>query len=168
MLTKKKRAALILINTAMIILACTIQYNGFFTLKIGNANPMLPLCVLISLSMFNSELESVIAGLFTGMITDSAAATPIGFNTILMMTIALSVSLTVHYFFNNNVRAAAALAVMASLVYFTLRWLLVIFKINIVQNLEYLLRFALPSVVYTTVIVIPLYYFQRCIHKHYS
>lgn len=165
---KKKKSVLILINALLLIAACTIQYNGIFTVKIGNANPMLPLCVLISLSMFSSELGAVIAAMFTGMIADSAAATPIGFNTVIMMVTALSVSITVHYFFNNNIRSAAALAAMASLFYFTLRWLFAIFIGSIAEDLEYLLSFALPSAVYTTVIVIPLYYLQRYIHKRYS
>ena len=165
MVSSKPKISYIAVNFILFILALLLQYNDSFTIKITTANPMLPLAVLVCFSMFASETASALTGLVVGIFADSAAGTPVGFNTILFFVIALAVSLTVRYLFNNNYRSAIALNLLGTLLYFTARWLLSFAFAGVETSLGYIMRFAIPSVVYTLFFAVPLYYLQKFLAK---
>lgn len=155
----------IIINALIVALAFIIQYNGVFSIKIGLANPMLILCVSLAFAMFSGELESVIFALITGMITDGAASTPICFNTLTFMLISLAVSLTVHYLFNNNIRSAIAIGIIGSAIYYLIRFAVCIPKQSLENSVGYLLRYALPSVIYTAAFIIPMFFIEKALFQ---
>ena len=164
MVNSKPKISYIAVNFLLFIFALLLQYNDSFTIKIATANPMLPLAVLVCFSMFASETVSALTGLVVGIFADSAAGTPVGFNTILFFVIALAVSLTVRYLFNNNYRSAIALN-FSTLLYFTARWLLSFTFGGLQTSLGYIMRFAIPSIVYTLFFAVPLYYLQKFLAK---
>ena len=158
----KTRLKTVLFDALMFIIALLLQYNPLFSLKIAGANPMLPLCILIVVSMFSSELYSFLWGLVAGVFADSASGAGFGFNTIAFMLTAFAVSFIVHYLFNNNVRSAAALSILAAFFYFALRWLFSsVFGHTVNDSFVYLYRNAIPSTVYTAIVTVPLYLIKK-------
>ena len=166
---KVKKQSLIFwgLNALAVLLAMIIQYNGTFTVRIGGANPMLPLCICLAFSMLSGEVTGVITSLFIGIVTDSAASTPAYFHTIVFMLFSLSVALTVRYVFNNNVRSAAVIGICDSLLYYLLRFLFCVPKNGAEDSVGYLMQYALPSVIYTSVLVIPIYFFYKWLFNRY-
>lgn len=161
----KIKFSYVAVNFLIFILALLLQYNDSFTIKIATANPMLPLAALVCFSMFASETASALTGLVIGIFADSAAGTPVGFNTILFFVISLAATLIVRYLFNNNYRSAIALVLLSALFYFTARWLISFAFGGLETSLGYIMRFAIPSVIYTSLFAVPLYYLQKFLAK---
>ena len=158
----KKRTWLNIINLLLCIVLLLFHYNSFVSIRIGNANPMIPLAFLISVCFFCSETTSCLAGLSIGLFIDSTAATKGFFNTVAFFLIAFAVSLTVRYLFNNNIRACAVISAIASVLYFIARWLFTYaFFGALGDTLQYIFAYAFPSAIYTIAITIPLYYLQK-------
>ncbi len=154
------------INTVIFAVFIFIQYNGVFSIKIFNANPFLPLALLVSVSMFCSELSACIAGLIAGIFIDSVAATPMGFNSIILFVLGLMVALIVRHLFNNNIWSAIALCFICTTLYFLIRFIATVaFSLTFAEILTYLIRTVFPSVFYTTVLIVPLYYFEKALYK---
>ncbi|MBR3969203.1 MAG: rod shape-determining protein MreD [Clostridia bacterium] len=168
MTSRKNIFKLRLINALVFIVLFYIQYNGIFSIKIAQANPLLCIAFLVTMCMFCSELTSTITGLVLGIFIDTVTATPPGFNALLLMVLGLAVSLIVKHLFNNNIFSAIALCTMCATIYYLLRWLLhFAFVSSVAENLTYLLQIALPSVLYTVVFAVPFYYFQKALHKKF-
>ena len=168
MTSRKNTVKLRLINSLIFLLLLFIQYNGIFSLKIANANPMLSLSLFVMVCMFCSELTATISGLILGVFIDTITATPPGYNSILFLVLGLAVSLIVRHLFNNNVFSAMALCAMCSTIYYSLRWLIQFaVSSSLAENLTYLLQIALPSVLYTTIFSIPFYYLEKTLYKKF-
>ena len=165
MADRKLKVSYIAVNFLLFAISLLIQYNDSFSVKIYSANPMLPLAVLVSFSMFASEMSSCFIGLVIGIFADSVSGMPIGFNTVLFFVIGLAVSLMVKYLFNNNYRSALMLCLISAGAYFFARWLIGFAFGGLQTSLEYIMRFALPSIAYTCVFAIPLYFLQKFLLK---
>ena len=64
--------------------------------------------------------------------------------------------------FNRNLRSAALLSFLLTLIYFILRWLIFYaFTVGAQDNLTYLLHYAFPSVVYTNIFIFPFYFLYK-------
>lgn len=168
MTSRKNIFKLRFINTLLFLFLLVIQYNGVFTIKIMNANPLLPLALLVCTCMFSSELTASISGLLVGIFMDGVAATPPGFNSILLFILGLAVSLVVRHFFNNNIFSAVALCFLCTLIYFLLRWAFCFaFWSSLTENLTYLLQTVFPSILYTAVFSIPFYCIEKALYQKF-
>ena len=169
MKSRKKLFLLGIINALLFTVLLLIQYSTVISIKILTANPMLPLTLLVAIAMFSSELTACLTGLFVGMFVDSVASTPSGFNSIIFFILAFAVSLTVRYLFNNNIRSGLALCFLSSAIYALLRFVFCFaFSNSFSESLNYLLRYTLPSAVYTALLIIPFYYLQRFLFEKLS
>ncbi len=168
MTDQKKILILRLINTLLFLIVIAFQYNSVFEIKILSANPLLPLALLVPFCMFASEINCAITGLAVGIFVDCVASTPQGFNTIFFMLMSIVVCLIAKHLFNNNIFAAFALCFIFSALYFFSRWILsMAFSLTLIENLTYLMRYALPSALYTAVLSIPLYLLQKYLFSRY-
>ncbi len=168
MKSQKNIFILRLINTLLFIALIFIQYNAVFSIKIIQANPMLPIALLVAVCMFCSELTAAISSLIVGIFIDSVAATPQGFNAVVFLIAGLATALIVRYLFNNNIFSALALCAMTTTFYFLLRWLFCYaFLLSLTENLTYLMRTVFPSILYTTVFTIPFYYLEKILYKKF-
>lgn len=168
MISRKSTFKLRLINIALFAVLIFIQYNNVFSIKIANANPLLPIALLVTMSMFCSELTAAISGLIVGIFMDTVAATPEGFNSITLMLLTLAASLIVRHLFNNNIFSAAALCAICSVAYFLLRWIICYaFSMSISENLTYLMQTIFPSVLYTVLFAVPFYYLEKFLYKKF-
>lgn len=169
MTDKKKKVFFYLYIALLTLVLFIIQYNGIFSLSIGGANPMLMLSLCICYSMFFGDLPSVLFALILGAITDGAAAgTTLFFNTAVFMLIAFAVSLAVSYLFNNNYRSALALGIIFGAAYYILRFIFCVNKSGLENSVAYLLRSSLPSVIYTAIVTLGLYFAVKKIFKTYQ
>ena len=168
MVDRKKILTLRLINTLFFAVAVLFQYNGVFKINILTANPMLLLALLVACCMFSSELTAALTGLAVGIFIDSVSSTPAGFNAILLMITALAVCLISKHLFNNNIFAAFTLCLLCSAFYYFMRWIFCIaLWQSFAENLTYLMRYALPSAVYTAVFIIPLYFLEKFLYNKF-
>ncbi len=157
-----------LINTLLFALLIFVQYNTVFTIKIAQANPILPIALLVAVCMFCSELTAAVSGLIVGIFMDSVAATPSGFNAVLLLVLGLAVALIIRHLFNNNIFSAITLCVLCTLIYFLIRWIFgFAFSISLTENLTYLMQNIFPSVLYTALFIIPFYYLEKFLFKKF-
>ncbi|MBR5923615.1 MAG: rod shape-determining protein MreD [Clostridia bacterium] len=160
-MSNKKAALIFLINAAMFTVLILFHYSGA-SIKIMNANPLSALALLITVIMFSSELTGVLTGVAVGIVLDSVAATPPGFNTAVLTLISFGAAIISHYLFNRNLKAALTLCLIASAVYFAARWLVgFAFAGDINASLNYLFRYAAPSAIYTAVFAVPFFYLEK-------
>lgn len=161
MQSRKNTFILFAVNALMFIVLILFHYSGK-GIKIMNANPFSPMALLVAFIMFSSEVSGVIAGIFIGIMLDSVAATPIGFNTVTFIIISFLATMAAHYLFNRNLRSAIALCLICAAGYFLARWLVgFAFSGDVAGSFNYLLRYAALSAVYTTVFVIPFFYIEK-------
>lgn len=162
MIKAKKHYGISLLNFLLFCLLFLLHYSGIFTIRFLHATPLLLLPYLVAFSMFCEEIAAAFAGLATGIFMDSVTSGSSCFHTVVFLLIGLFVSFTVHFLFNNNIRSAVLLSLLATLVYYLLRWL-IFYTIGqtVADSLRYLLQFALPSVIYTNLFIIPFYYLHR-------
>lgn len=166
MVSQKYSSFAPVINFLIISTLVILEFTGSPILAIKGANPMLILTFTAMMCMFCSELTACLSGLITGFFLDSVSSGPAFFNTFFLSIACLLISLTVHYYFNNNIRAATALALICSVLYFLLKWLFgFAFSGDINNSLQYLLKNALPSAAYTALFVFPFYYLERAVFK---
>ncbi len=165
-ITTKRKA--ILINIVIAILFFLIQYNNIVSIKIHSAMPMLTLALAISVSMFLSEVSATMTGLIIGIISDTSASTPFGFNAILFTVICFSVSLIVHYLFNNNIRSCMVLELFFTVLYFFVSWLFFYSSGNADEHFTYLFKIGVPSAVYTSVLSGIIYLIEKKLLKSLS
>ncbi len=168
MTSKKERIFTLSINFLLFLILAFAHNTGFRPFSIGNANPFSVFALLVAFSMFASEWSSCFAGLFLGMFMDAAASSGSIFNTIMFFITALFVSVTSRYFFNNNIRAAVVICLICSVLLFGVKWIIFYgFSLGVNESIAFLLKSALPSAVYTTVFIIPFYYFERMLFKYF-
>lgn len=157
-----------LINALLFAVLIFIQYNGVFSIKIATVNPVLPIALLIPICMFCSELTAVLSGLLVGIFMDSTAATPQGFNAVVLMLLGISSALIIRHLFNNNILSCVALCALCATAYFLLRWIFCIaFSATLTENLTYLMQTAFPSMLYTSALAAPFYYLEKALYSHF-
>lgn len=166
MKSQKNLFILRLINTMLFIVLILIQYSSNFSLKIRNANPMLPLALLVVICMFCSEIRGAVTGLIVGVFVDAYSSTPSGLNAIVFMVLGLSAVLIIKHLFNNNVFSAIALCFMFTLIYFIFRWIFTFaLYTSFTENLTYLLNTTFPSALYTAVFAVPFYFLEKLLFQ---
>ena len=158
---RKKTLFIFIINAVIAGFLILLHYSGT-SIKILNANPLSPLALLVALIMFSGEVTGMITGLAVGIILDGFAMTPAGFNTVVFATISFVAVLLSHYIFNRNLKSALMLCLICSMFYFFLRWLFVFaFSTDIADGLDYLIKNALGSSIYTAVLVVPFFFLEK-------
>lgn len=165
MVKNKHTIFIFLLNTLIFTVLILFHYSGA-SIKISSANPLAALALLVAVIMFSSELAGVLTGLALGVILDSVTSTPIGFNTVTLTVISFAAALISHYLFNRNIKSALTLCLLFSFAYFFARWLVgFAFAGDIKDSFIYLIRYAAPSAIYTTVFMLPFYFMEKQIFK---
>ena len=168
MKSQKNIFILRLINVLLFFVLIFVQYSSVFSLKIANANPLLPLALLTVICMFCSELTAAISGLTIGIFMDAVASTTQGFNAIVLMLLGLSAALIIRHLFNNNILSAISLCALCTTAYFLLRWAFnFAFSASFTENLTYLMQIAFPSILYTVVFAVPFYYLEKILYNKF-
>lgn len=161
-----KRNIWIKVFDVLIFSIVTVVYcSGAMPFTIAKATPFTVLPLLVGYSMFSTVTKSAIAGLLCGICVDAVAAKAVSFNAIVLMLIATFVCLFANNFFNKNIKSAVVISLLSSTFYFVLNWALFYTSSTVKDNSAYLMDYALPSAVYTAVLVIPVFYLYRHFDK---
>lgn len=161
MLTKKHHPFIFLFN-AFIFAAAVILNPIEALISIRTATPLLILPILTAYSVFGSVYSAAVWGFITGACLDSITSGSYCFNSIILVLIAVAANLCANNLFNKNIRSAAVLTLLASVFYFVIKWIF-FFAIgsSINQSMVYLLKYALPSAVYSAIFAFPFFYLYR-------
>lgn len=150
------------LNILIFALLYILHYCGIFNIRIIGANPLSPLALLVAACMFCSEGTAAFAGLTLGVFMDAVSSDSSFLYTATFLICGVGTSLITHYYFNNNIRSAVALCIISCVFVFLARWVFFYcFGKSLNESLDYLLHFALPSVIYTAIFIIPFYYLER-------
>ena len=162
-MTAKKNTFLKAIITIALFFAVILFHTSeIIDISIKNATPMLLLSLLTAFSFYSSMYASVIAGLISGALIDSVAQSGYCFNTIIMLVIAVAVNVIANTLFNKNIFAAFALSLLVCALYYIALWLCFhLINRTMEDSLIYLFSYALPSAVYSSVFILPFYYFYK-------
>jgi len=160
-MARSKNNTALFSNIVLFLIALFLQYNGVYTVSVFGFSPFLPLCILISISMFVSEISAFFLGFSVGFVADAFSSTTFGFNSIVLALVGLFVSLIAHYLFNNNIRSSIVLQLGFTVIYSLVRWLVFYSHVAAGDTLRYLVGVALPSAVFTAVISIGVYYLEK-------
>ncbi len=165
MLSNKKRGVIRFLNFLLFALCILLYGNAAFDMSIKNAYPFIMLALLVAFSVFSKISHAAIAGFICGAFADSIAANSYCFNTAALMCLTVGACLLSDNVFNKNLKAVITLCFLTVFCYYLLYWIFFIIPVLSTGKVEYLLRFALPSAVYTTVFVIPFYFIYKYWYK---
>ena len=162
MLRKKHHRLLFLANSLLFAFAILFDTTSLFDISIKSAVCLLVIPLLCAYSFFSSTWRCIAAGLICGIFIDSVSHNANCFNAVALMLLTVAVGFCSNNLFNKNIFSAAVLTLLASAVYFTLLWIFFyIVPTDMKSSLGYLLKYAFPSAVYTTVFSFPFYYIQK-------
>lgn len=153
---------------ALLIVFTTIlqNTNGLFP-EIYNTSAMLIIPLVISISMFEKETDSMFLGLIAGLCWDFYSARADGFYTVLLTVAAFLISYLMKRYMRNNIVTAMVYCVICSVFISILYWFFFVFLGGTGQTAILLLTKYLPSVVYTAVLTPLYYFFIRMIYLRY-
>ncbi|MBE6728458.1 MAG: hypothetical protein E7562_07415 [Ruminococcaceae bacterium] len=163
-LTKRNYISAI-INAILISIIFLFHYTNLFSITIYNVSPMLLLPFFVGFAIYSEEMPATFVGAIIGFFADSTSSSGSYFHTFYFFILGLAISLMMHYLLNNNIRSAIMLSLVSSILYFVLRWLFFHAFSGSDNSIEYLMQYALPSVIYTSVFIFPFYYLQRFIFR---
>ncbi len=153
------------VNVIIFFVVTIIYCSAALPLTIGNATPFTVLPLLVGYAIFSTPAKSAIVGLLCGICVDSVASKAFSFNAITLMLIAMFVCLFANNFFNKNIKSALVISFLVSIIYFVLNWALFYITQDIKDSTAYLMSYALPSALYTAVLVAPAFYLYRYFDK---
>lgn len=161
------------LNNVVLALQCflvfciaILHYNNLFTLKIGNASPVIIIPFLIIVSFYSGMWRGVAFAFAYGIYMDAVAADTLCFNTLVLGLTICVCGVLITYFFNRNISSVLLLSICASVFYFLLKWLFLFVFAGVEHNLDYLFYYAFPSAIYTALFIIPFYYVAKLLNKN--
>lgn len=162
-LSRKAVAAAIELLLAAILYL--LHYTDLIHISVFGAKPMILLPFLVAYAMHRDELNAAVAGLLTGFFADGAASGTSFLHTFFFFIICFAIALSLHYLFNNNLKTAVMLSVTSAIFYYFLRWICFFAFSGAENSIDYLMQYALPSVIYTSLFIVPFYFLQRAIFR---
>ena len=163
---KKNKWLLNIANILIFFFVILFTISGVVDISIKNATPLVLIPLITAFSIFNSVGKSVFAGIIAGACLDSVQVGTYCFNTLAFLILAVLVYLVANNLFNKNIQSAVTLCLIVSVLYFVAKWgIYFTVGLNMKDSAEYLLSYALPSAVYSTAFIIPLYYLYRFFEK---
>lgn len=161
---KKRHPLILILNILIFFLTLLFYYTDFLSLSIKGISPLLILPLITAFSLFHSPLRSGFVGLICGIFMDSTTTGSLCFNAIALLLIGAFVSVASNNLFNKNIQSAAVLSLIVCALYFIAQWLCFhINNVSLSDALIYLLKYAFPCAVLSSIFIIPYYY----IYKHF-
>lgn len=155
----------LLLNIPVAVIVLLLQFDSFIFDGVFGIFPLFPLALTVALSMFASELGAFLCGTVIGAFVDSSSGAHFSFNTVFYSLIAVTVSLLVHYLFNNNVRACVVLSFFSALILSSLRFIVSYYTVGFNNMFKHFLNGIVPSALITAIAAVLLYYIEKKIFK---
>jgi len=144
-----------------------LQRIETFSLKIGTAFPVLLVPAVMVISCFLREWTGFITGLLCGIALDTVTNGTQYFNTIALMLLGGAVGLVFRFLLNRNIKAIIIVSVLGCLLFFLLKWIFLDLLTGDASAVQLLIKYHLPSALYTSIFAIPFFYFVKWLCKKY-
>lgn len=158
-----KYALMVLLLWVLYILQTTPRF-----LSVVGVKPILVIPAAVCIAMFEGELTGGIMGAIAGLLCDLASYTIFGFNGVIVMVCCVGAGLLTVYLMQLRLTNALALGGATLL----LRGLLEHFFYYQIWGIEnasrVLLMSTLPTVVYSTIAVVPMYFLVRKMKRYFD
>lgn len=132
-----------------------------FSFKIGTAYPLLLLPAVMVIACFLREWTGFFTGLLCGIALDTVTNGTQYFNTIIFMLFGAGVGLIFRFLLNRNIKAMIIVSALGSCLFFLLKWFFLDLLNGDPSASALLLRYYLPSAIYTSLFAIPFFYYVR-------
>lgn len=165
---RNRRRITLFLQLAVLSIFAIVHYNGFFSIKIANANPIPAISLIVAVAFFSGMWRGVTMAFLFGMFMDTVVSGTICFNTLALTFSVLVCGVLITYFFNRNISAIIVLGFIGSAGYFVLKWFFLYFLRGVAGQEYYLFSFAIPSAIYTTIFIIPFYYIGKYFEKRFD
>lgn len=139
--------------------------SGLFPQVFG-ARALLLVPAVACLGMFEKETAGALFGLFAGLLWDTVSVQHSGFNSVFLMIFGCFCGLMVSHLMQNTLLSALILGAGGSVLYVLLYWLFFLALPRDADMWQVLVRFYLPSALYTILTAPFLYLILRFIRKH--
>ncbi len=143
------------------LFAVLLQQTGLFDLTIKNATPFYLLPITVAVAMFYGETRGLAFGFCAGMLADSVAVQSTVYNMVFLSIVGFAVGIMAEHIFNKNLPAAGTLSLITSALYFGIIWIFDLLLPDVLGKIYYLLNVSVPSAVYTSLFILPMYYFEK-------
>lgn len=147
----------------VILIAATLQNTQGLFPELFGVRAMLLIPVVVCIGMHERDIAGLFFGLFAGMLWDAFAAGPPSFNAILLTAAGYFCGFLIGSIMRNNIMTALLLGVICAFIYSTLYWLFAFVFKGYDNVFGVYLKFYLPSVLYTVVLLPAFYYIVRII-----
>ncbi len=165
----RKHPTITVINILIFFALLLFYYTGILPLTVKGVTPLLILPLLTAYSIYHSPIASALTGAACGIFMDSIALGSYGFNAVVLLILGTLVAIAANNLFNKNIFAATVLSLITCIVYFILQWAFFnTDNVSLNDSLIYLLKYALPTSVYSAVFILPFYYLYRYFDKRLS
>ena len=158
---KKRNTAHFTIFGVMLLVFYIIQYGGFMPSSRGFTPINLLVPTVIIAGIFLGEWAGAMYGLICGIFMDAVSGDVPCFNTIALIILGCAAGLMINYMLNNTALSALIICAGAMLIYESTRF----FFSYVIKGFEgttsHYFRISVFSVLITTLISLPLYFFIR-------
>lgn len=165
MTEKRQKTLANVVNFSLIAVIFIFRYSGLFVLNLGEASSIMLIPLIIAISIFFGEFSGFTAGLVSGILLDTQVVGSSCFNLLALMLLGLLSGLFSTYLLNKNLKSAICLCLGATFLYFFSRYLFLLAFQGSPLNFNYFISYLIPSVIYTSVFIIPFYYFERLLRR---
>lgn len=165
--TQRKKLILRRICLALILLLISVLQNtdGFFP-QIFGVRALLLIPAVVCIAMFERDIFGMLFGLFAGALWDISASGA-SFNALFLLTIGFLCGTLINTIMRNNVVTAFLLSLASCIVYNIGYWLFHYIIGGIDSALFILLRYYLPSIAYTVLLVPLIFIIIRSVEKKF-
>lgn len=165
MTEKRQKILANVVNFSLIFVIFIFRYSGLFVLNLGEVTSIMLIPLIVAISMFFGEFSGFIAGLVSGILLDTQVVGSSCFNIFALMLLGLLSGLFSTYLLNKNLKSAICLCLGATFLYFLARYLFLFAFQGSPLNFNYFISHIIPSVVYTSIFIIPFYYIERLLRS---
>lgn len=138
-----------------------------FSLRIGTATPVLILPVVMVAACFLREWAGFWIGFLSGVALDTVVNGSAVFHTVTLLLFGVVFGLLFRLLFNRNIKSVLLVGMIGSFVFFLLRWFFLSVLAGDPSSGELLLRYEIPSAIYTGLLIAPLFYYVRWLCKKF-
>lgn len=166
--SNRKKLILRRICLALILLPVSVIQNtdGFFP-QIFGVRALLLIPFVVCISMFERDIVGMLLGLFAGALWDIFASGA-SFNALFLTAVGFICGTLINTIMRNNVVTAFILSTAATLIYNICYWLFHYVFGGLDSAVYMLLRFYLPSIFYTVILVPIVFIIIRFVEKKFS
>lgn len=157
-----------IILAVIIVFACLFQLSNFSVQKLFGIGILYTIPTVICISMFQGEIISMCCGLLAGIIWDSVSARGNCFHTVFLVVTAFIVSYAIQKRIRNIFLSAAILISLCVFLHNILYWLFFVVFEKIDGVATALIRFYMPSFLFTSLTGFIIYFIIKFVHKKFN